>query len=133
MGLRPKSSQLLKIALDWKKNHGMESVENGLYRFGRGGFEGESAETPHFSPDAEVHPLFGSREFLFSKLIGGDQPNNIIARREAGEFEAPAAIQSLLVRRCAGVDLFRVQLVEDFAFAIYLQLHGQLRLAGLWV
>src|SRR5262245_40192258 len=111
----------------------MESVKSGLNWFSRGGFEGDSAETPHFSPDAEIHPLFGAREFLFSKLIGDDQTHHIIARREAREFEASAAIQSLRVRRCAGVDLFRVQFVEDFAFAIYLQLHGQLRLAGLWV
>src|SRR5882672_6738094 len=85
------------------------------------------------SPDAEIHPLFGARVFRVRKLIGDDQAHHVIARRKAREFEPSAAVQSLRGRRGAWVELSRLQLVEDLAVTIYLQLHGQLRLAGLRV
>src|SRR5262245_43815608 len=131
--MRLKPSQLLKNSLDWKENPRTEGDKNDFESVRRGGFDWGSAETPHFSPDAEIHPLFGAREFLFRKLIGDDQSHHIIARGKAREFQPSAAIQSLRVRRFAGFDRFRGQLVEDLSFAIYLQLHGQLRLAGLGV
>src|SRR5262245_3547313 len=111
----------------------MKSVKVALTRFCRGGFDWGSAETPHFSSDAEIHPLFSARVFFFRELIGDYYVHHIIARRKTSKFETSATFQSLRIRFRAGVDRFRLHLVEDLAVAIYLQLRGQLRLAGLRV
>src|SRR5262245_21631580 len=111
----------------------MKSVKVALTRFCRGGFDWGSAETPHFSSDAEIHPLFSARVFFFRELIGDDNVHHIIARRKTSKFETSATFQSLQIRRRAGVYSSRLQLVENLAVAVYLQLRGQLRLAGLRV
>src|SRR5215475_494287 len=111
----------------------MKASRSALTRFCRGDFDWGSAETPHFSSDAEIHPLFSARVFFFRELIGDDYAHHIIARRKTSKFETSATFQSLRIRRLAGVDRSRLHLVEDFAVAVYLQLRGQLRLAGLRV